>query len=174
MMEYSTGNLIADSLALSIAYAERLTEGIPAESFGSFARPGGQIVQSNHPAFVMGHLSLYAPSIMHDIGGDAIEVPEGFEGLFSKDAQCEDDPGHTIYPPMDMIVDAYLRGYRQVEQELRQTPDEILSKANPTPGRLGELFPTLGSMHAFYVGGHSMIHLGQLSAWRRMMGMSPA
>jgi hypothetical protein len=26
----------------------------------------------------------------------------------------------------------------------------------------------------FYVGGHMMLHLGQLSAWRRMMGLGAA
>jgi hypothetical protein len=37
-----------------------------------------------------------------------------------------------------------------------------------------ERFPTLGSVHAFYCGGHIMMHLGQMSAWRRMMGLGSA
>ena len=37
-----------------------------------------------------------------------------------------------------------------------------------------ELFPTLGSIHGFYAGGHMMMHLGQMSAWRRIEGMKPA
>jgi hypothetical protein len=37
-----------------------------------------------------------------------------------------------------------------------------------------ELFPTIGSMQAFYVGGHMTFHLGQVSAWRRMQGLGPA
>ena len=41
-------------------------------------------------------------------------------------------------------------------------------------GRMTELFPTLGSMQAFYVGGHIMMHLGQISAWRRMQGLGAA
>ena len=45
---------------------------------------------------------------------------------------------------------------------------------NPSGGRMTELFPTLGSMHAFYTGGHIMMHLGQISAWRRMQGLGAA
>jgi hypothetical protein len=41
-------------------------------------------------------------------------------------------------------------------------------------GRMTELFPTLGSLYNFYVGGHMMMHLGQISTWRRMMGLGAA
>lgn len=173
-MDYSLGNVIGDSLAVSLGYAERLLVGIEDSQFGLLPRVGDQVFQSNHPAFIYGHLSLYAPRIIRDLGGDPIEVPEGFEDLFSKDAQCDDDPHHNIYPHREMIVDAFFRGYRQVLEEVRQTPDAIFGQANSVPGRLSELFPTKGSMIAFYVGGHCMIHFGQLSAWRRIMGLPAA
>ena len=35
-------------------------------------------------------------------------------------------------------------------------------------------FPTKGAALGFYVGGHFMMHMGQLSAWRRAMGMGAA
>ena len=57
---------------------------------------------------------------------------------------------------------------------LREAKDETLQQANPGEGRMVELFPTIGSMHAFYAGGHMMVHLGQLSAWRRMQGLGAA
>jgi hypothetical protein len=37
-----------------------------------------------------------------------------------------------------------------------------------------QLFPTLGSVQTFYCGGHMMMHLGQMSAWRRMEGLGSA
>jgi hypothetical protein len=40
--------------------------------------------------------------------------------------------------------------------------------------RSREMFPTLGAVVAFYLGGHVMNHLGQLSAWRRCLGLPPA
>jgi hypothetical protein len=36
------------------------------------------------------------------------------------------------------------------------------------------LFPTVGAMLAFYMDGHVLMHMGQVSAWRRMQGMPPA
>jgi len=45
---------------------------------------------------------------------------------------------------------------------------------NPLGGRMTDLFPTLGSLQSFYCGGHIMMHLGQVSAWRRMMDLGAA
>ena len=61
-MPRSLGNVIADSLQLSIGYADRLLKGVPAERFARFAVVGGQIVESNHPAFVYGH--RWAPGML--------------------------------------------------------------------------------------------------------------
>ena len=173
-MPRSLGNVIADSLQLSIGYADRLLKDVPAERFARFAVVGGQIVESNHPAFVYGHLSLYAPKILHQIGCPAPPVPEHFEIRFSKDAKCVDDPDLDLYPSMDEIVTFFHEGHRMVTGALRSTPEDVLQQSNPAEGRMKELFPTIGSVQAFYCGGHMMMHLGQMSAWRRMEGMPAA
>jgi len=84
-MARSIGNIIADSLKLSVGYAERLLTGVPAARFARFARCGGEVVESNHPAFVYGHLSLYAPRILQQLGHPAPSVPEHFQHLFFTD-----------------------------------------------------------------------------------------
>ena len=111
-MTRSLGHVIADSLQLSLGYAERLLKDIPAQQFGRFAAPGGTLVESNHPAFTYGHLSLYGPRILTHLGRPSLSVPAGFEALFSKDAKCVDDPAGTIYPSMDVITKAFFDGYR--------------------------------------------------------------
>ncbi|MFM8378408.1 MAG: DinB family protein [Planctomycetia bacterium] len=173
-MPRSLGNVIADSLQLSLNYADRLLKGIPADRFPRFAVVGGQTVESNHPAFVYGHLSLYAPKILHQIGSPAPPVPEHFEIRFSKDAKCIDDRDLDLYPPMDEVVAFFLEGHRMVTGALRSTPDEVFQRPNPAEGRMKELFPTIGSVQTFYCGGHMMMHLGQVSAWRRMEGLGAA
>ena len=57
---------------------------------------------------------------------------------------------------------------------LRETGDDAFQQPNPMPAPMSDRFPTLGSLHTFYSGGHLMMHLGQISAWRRMIGLSPA
>jgi hypothetical protein len=173
-MPRSLGNVIADSLQLSLGYADRLLKGVPAERFARFAVVGGQIVESNHPAFVYGHLNLYALKILHQIGCPAPPVPEHFEIRFSKDAKCVDDPDLDLYPSMDEIVTFFHEGHRMVTGALRSTPDDVFQQPNPAEGRMKELFPTIGSVQAFYCGGHMMMHLGQVSAWRRMEGLGAA
>jgi hypothetical protein len=161
---------------LSVGYAERLLSGVTAEQFSRFARPGGQIVESNHAAFIYGHLSTYGPRIVTQLGSDAsnLAVPDNFNTLFSKEAKCIDDPDGTIYPPMAEITKAFFDGYRAAMEVLRAVSDESLQQPNPATGRMAELFPTLGSVQNFYTGGHMMMHLGQMSAWRRMMGLGAA
>ena len=175
-MSRTLGNVIADSLQLSLGYSERLQNGLDADNFARFAEPGGKVVESNHPAFIFGHLSLYAPQIANQLDqSDAVpESSDAFTQVFSKDAKCEDDVDGSIYPAMDEVMDCYFAGYRAVQTALREVPDYVLLKDNPATGRMAELFPTLGSLHGFYVGGHMMLHLGQLSAWRRMQGLGPA
>lgn len=175
-MSRSLGNTIADSLSLSLTYGKRMLTGVTPLIFSKFARPGNQLVESNHPAFVYGHLSLYAARIVEQLGGDAsgIQPSEQFLAAFSKDAQCQDDPEGTIYPPMEEITEAFFKNYEAAMVALRAAPDEALQQSNPAGGRMTELFPTIGSMQAFYVGGHMMFHLGQVSAWRRMQGLGPA
>jgi hypothetical protein len=173
-MSRSLGNVIADSLQVSVGYGERLLKGIPAERFARFAAPGGTVVASNHPAFVYGHLSLYAPKILRQIGHPAPGVPDQFEVRFSKDAACADDADGDLYPGRDEVVEFFLEGYRMVMAALRSTPDEAFQRSNPAEGRMKDLFPTIGSVQAFYCGGHMMMHLGQVSAWRRMEGLGAA
>ncbi len=173
-MSRSLGNVIADSLQVSLGYADRLLKEVPAERFGRFAAPGGVVVASNHPAFVYGHLSLYAPKVLLQIGHPAPPLPDQFEVRFSKDAACADDVDGDLYPARDEIVDFFREGYRMVMAALRSTPDDAFEKPNPATGRMKDLFPTIGSAQAFYCGGHMMMHLGQVSAWRRMEGLGAA
>ncbi|MFM9197023.1 MAG: DinB family protein [Planctomycetia bacterium] len=173
-MSRSLGNIIADTLQLSVGYAERLLKNIPADRVGRFARCGDKVVESNHPAFVYGHLSLYAPKVLHQIGHPSPGVPAHFEHLFSKDATCRDDEDGDLYPPMDEITAFFFEGHRMLAGALRATPDATFQQPNPAEGRMRELFPTLGSVQTFYCGGHMMMHLGQLSAWRRIEGLGSA
>ena len=172
-MAHNIGNMIAASCSLGITYADRLLTEVTAAQFARFAQPGGQVVTSNHPAFIFGHLSLYPGKIFDQLGGKATAVspPESFQCLFSKEATCQDDPDATMYPAMDVIVDKFYAGYRAAVEILSDTDDATFLQVNPVEGPLRELFPTIGAMHAFYVSGHMMTHLGQMSVWRRMMGM---
>jgi len=169
------GPMIAASARLGLGYADRLLAGVNEQNFARFATVGQIVVESNHPCFVFGHLSLYAPRVVSELGGDAssIQPSERFVELFNKDAKCVDDPAGSRYPAMDEVVTAFRNAYEKAVATLEASADDLFEKENPNEAMRGK-FATTGAMHGFYVGGHLMIHMGQLSAWRRMMGLGPA
>ncbi|KAA5542803.1 DinB family protein [Roseiconus nitratireducens] len=149
--------------------------GVSQRQFARFAIAGNTVIESNHPCFILGHLSLYAPRVVSELGGDCsgIEPTEEFVRHFSKDARCVDDPDGNIYPSMEQVVETFRQGHAAALQTLQQTPDAVFQQPNPNE-RMQEKFPTIGAMHAFYLGGHFMLHIGQFSAWRRAMGLGAA
>ena len=133
------------------------------------------MIESNHPAFIYGHLSLYSPRVIEATGGDAaaFQPSAKFLEVFSKDAKCVDDPDGSIYPAMTEITEALFAGYRAAVESLETAEDDLFVVANPNEV-MREKFPTQGAMLGFYVGGHFMLHMGQMSAWRRASGLGPA
>lgn len=168
------GRAIADGLKLSLGYAQQLLDGVTSEAFARFAAPGGELVESNHPAFIYGHLSLYSPRIIQFCGGQAEPIPEGFNELFSNKAKCQDDVDGSIYPEMQQITDFFFDGHNAALEVVQGTDDEVLNQSNPAPGPMAEKFPTVGSMCNFISAAHIMLHMGQMSAWRRMQGLGSA
>lgn len=169
------GESIAASAGLAVSYADRLLTGVTADKFARFAPVGNSVVTSNHPCFILGHLSLYAPRVVAELDGDAkaIQPSETFVTAFSKDAVCVDDPDGTIYPAMDEVVSAFRSSHQVAIDLLPTVEDSVFHQPNPNDA-MREKFPTIAAMHSFYLGGHIMIHMGQFSAWRRMMGMPAA
>lgn len=171
-----TGSMIADAASLGPRYAQRLLSGIPADRFARLSAPGGTTVEANHPAFVLGHLCLYPVKVLDLLGLDTSTAapPESYERLFSKDAKCVDDPTQSIYPASEQIVALFEKSYASALDALRNATDEQLAAENPLDTPMKQLCPSLGGLLTFYMTGHVMTHLGQLSTWRRMEGMPPA
>jgi hypothetical protein len=170
------GSTIADAALMGPRYAARLASAIPSDRFARLSSPGQQIVDANHPAFALGHLCLYPIKVLQLLGLDTAEVtpPEGYEKLFSKDAQCVDDPKGDLYPSRDEIIGFFESSYAIAIEAVRNAEDAQLAAENPVDSPMKQILPSLGSMLAFYLTGHVMIHLGQLSTWRRMEGMPAA
>ncbi len=171
-----SGAMIADAGTVGLRYAKRLLEGLPADRYGRFATPGNQVVESNHPAFILGHLSLYPAKVLALLGSDAaaVQPPEEYHTLFSKEAKCVDDPDHNIYPAIEELSGVFVHVYEKALEVVRQASDEQLAAENPIDTPMKQVCPTLGALLCFYLTGHLTTHLGQLSAWRRMEGLPPA
>lgn len=170
----SIGIMIAESSKLSLGYAQRLLTEVPADKFARFAPGQNGLVESNHPAFIYGHLSLYSPRVVEQLGGDMSNLTpsDKFVELFNQDVKCVDDPDGTIYPAMAEVTERLITAQEAAIEIIGNASDDALTV--PNENAMKERFTTVGSMMAFYLSGHFMIHMGQMSAWRRMMGLGPA
>lgn len=170
------GSMIADAGSVGLRYAKRLLEAVPDERFGRMSAPGGKLVTSNHPSFTVGHLTLYPMKVLELLGMDksSAEPPASYQSLFSKDNTCIDDVDGKLYPGKKELLEVFQRTYDSALTALRNADDSALLAPNPVDTPLRSICPTLGSMLAFYVTGHVMSHLGQVSTWRRMEGLPPA
>jgi hypothetical protein len=164
----SFADVVIAPFKMTRGYAEALTKDIPADKFASMPHP-----TMNHPAFIIGHLSIY-PNRLFQILGKPEKVVEkaGFADLFAAGKPCVDQPGH--YPHKDEIVSYFFERYQAIADEVATLPDETFLGENPMQGRMKELLPNLGSALIFMLHNHTMMHLGQLSAWRRAMGLPSA
>ncbi|MFO0839895.1 MAG: DinB family protein [Phycisphaerae bacterium] len=170
------GQILSHTASPPMAYAERLLSGIRAEDAPRFARPGGLQVISNHPTFVFGHLSLYPAKVLEHLRlpAGAAAIPAGWEAVFKAGVQCQDDPQQRIYPAFETVSQFFFASMKHALAALAEATDATLAAPNNAPEqRMRERFPMLGGMLGFYISGHTQMHLGQVSAWRRMMGLHP-
>lgn len=169
-------NAIVPAGSLSLRYAEMLLKDVKAADFARFPAPGGKPINTNHPAFVYGHLAMYPQRAMEMLGRPkgVAATPAEWDGLFKAGVECKDDPTGKIYPPMEKLVSFHKAAYEAAIAAISGASDSQLSAANPVEGRMKEMFPTVGAMCSFIIAAHPMSHYGQVSAWRRCMGLGSA
>jgi DinB superfamily len=168
------GESIVRAARRTRTYAEKLVKDVPAEKFARVPVVAGVTIQTNHPAFVLGHLSLYPARLarLAGVSDDGLATPAGWEALFKNGAPCLDDPKATIYPGMTELVQTFFRVHDHAFERIERLDDSAFAKANPDE-RYREAFPIVGMACAFLLNNHVAIDLGQVSAWRRCMGLGP-
>lgn len=146
-------------------YGEMLVKDIPADQFAHMPHP-----TMNHPAFCIGHLSIYPDFVLGLIDRpELVAEKAGFEELFKQNVACVEQDGR--YPAKSVIVDHYLDRYAVVTDAIAETSEEIFARETPFEGRFKEMCPTVGVTVNFMLTAHQMFHLGQLSAWRRAVNL---
>lgn len=172
----SIGRAIAAAGQFSVMYGEAMLKDVRPELFARKPTIGGRVIDCNHPAWVYGHLAIYSSRMCEMTGMDIgpCAKPAGWDDLFKNGTECRDDPAGTIYPQMEALTSHFLSGYKHVLARLPEVSDDVLVRANPSGGRMGELLPTVGAVAAFLLSGHPMSHLGQISTWRRCVGLGSA
>lgn len=171
----ATGNTARLILAMqdrTAGLAEALAQGIDPSKAAHMPTNRDGVVNCNHPSFIYGHLAIYPQMIMSALGaepGDAA-VPENYTTLFMHGVECHHDPDATIYPGFEEIRANFTKAHAAVCAHLASVDDEAFAKAIPNE-QLAKAFGTCDGMALFMLHDHYMFHLGQLSTWRRCMGL---
>lgn len=128
----------------------------------------------NHPAFTLGHLISGSALLAEDLEAK-FEMPDKWKDLFLRKG-----PGDTRKPDLDIKkYPAKQLLLKELEVQHIKVKDLLNSKDKnelnkPFEWRFGNYMPTLIDTIVFMCINHEAMHLGQLAAWRRAIGLPSA
>jgi DinB superfamily len=123
----------------------------------------------NHPAWVLGHLTFSADRAAGLLGAEK-ELPAEWTTRFGPGSKPA--PSRSDYPGKDELLRAVEQGFERLRRLAGAATAEQLGRPSTNPYTKDAL-PTVREAVAFLLTGHLGVHLGQLSAWRRMTGLPP-
>lgn len=147
------------------AYAKRLVEGLSGGQM--FEQPATPRVMNN-PPWILCHLALYHAAIISLLRAQPFDDPMGQP--FGRNSIVSSDPAD--YPAWTEIIARYLQGHGEALVALDGAPEALFGEANPLE-RWRALHPRVGDQLVTLMVKHESFHLGQLSAWRRALGLAP-
>ncbi len=121
----------------------------------------------NHPAWILAHLNVYAPIAAALASRGRFEDP--IEHRYGQKSRVVSDPAE--YPAFSALTGEYERTHAMAEAALERADERVFGEANPLE-RWRTMHPTVGDMLVTLMVKHESGHLGQLSAWRRALGMA--
>jgi hypothetical protein len=129
-------------------------------------RPGNNM---NHPAWIIGHVSLYHPAAVGLLRGEAFADPKdnllfGFAGQGPVD-------DIAAYGGKQTILDRFGAGHEEVAQALLGATASDF-KRRPSLPRWAEQYRTVEFMLPDLLIFHESMHIGQISTWRRAAGLA--
>ncbi len=147
---------------LNLGYAKRLVADIPDDTMALQPAPG-----MNHAAWVLGHLACTADMLGAMIGVKPT-CPADWATRFDWNSSPSSDASQ--YPSKATLLQALEDAHATIAAALPDVPQSRWQETTPLEAVRGFL-PTLGDCFVFVMAAHENMHLGQLSAWRRVQGM---
>ena len=155
---------VLHSFAYSLDYLrEQVAEIAPQDMV---AQPKGIL---NHPAWVIGHLT-HACQMLSGTLGVPSWLPADWAARYGTGSAPVAEVGR--YEPKDralaLLRDAQLR----LTQAVERMSDAKFDTPFPDPS-YRDVFPTMRNAMTQVMVGHTAFHVGQLSVWRKAMGLPP-
>ena len=146
-------------------YAERLVADLSEHQMILQPAPeGGE--PANHAAWILSHLNLYLPIIESIVQGRSFEDPKEMPfGMLSKP-----ESEASVYASKSDLINTFASGHDAVTEALKGAGDDLFDQPIELP-RWKDVFRNAGGALPYLMVLHENMHLGQLSAWRRIQGM---
>jgi uncharacterized damage-inducible protein DinB len=156
-------DLVRPSYNFNLVYAQKLVTDVADDQMCAQPVPGRVL---NHAAFLLGHLAWASENGLKFLGGESARAEEWKE-LFGTGAKPLAD--RSRYPAKAALLQALEEAHAHLAAAVGKATTEAL--AQPAPERLRGRFPTVGHALLGLMTSHEAMHLGQLSAWRRALGL---
>jgi hypothetical protein len=156
-------DLVLPSYNFNLFYAQKLVADVPDEQMCAQPVPGRVM---NHAAFLLGHLAWASENGVKLLGEESARAAEWRE-LFGMGATPLAD--RSRYPAKAALLRALEEAHAHLAAAAGKAKPEVLDQ--PAPERMRGRFPTVRHMLVGLTTSHEASHLGQLSAWRRALGL---
>lgn len=128
----------------------------------------------NHPAFTLGHL-ITGTALTNNYLGDTYNIPKHWDELFKRNGPGDPrlpNTDTTLYPDKATLLDTLKKERNKLKTKLLGIENSFLHE--DVSWRFANYMPKNIDMLLFMCINHEAMHLGQLSAWRRAMGLPSA
>jgi hypothetical protein len=161
--------MFANDLALFQAmcgYSRRLVADLNESEMDRQPAPG-----MNTPRWILAHLAICNDYTAAFFGDETKLCPEEWHAAFGPRSQ-PNDPAAPKPPLVELMAQIDAGEKRVVRVASAGMPAEAADRPNPFES-LRAAFPTVGVFVAHLLTTHPAVHLGQFSAWRRVLGKPP-
>ena len=175
-LQTSLLSLAAPALRLHESYAHQLVHDLDEQQMDVCPGPGHE----NTPRFTLGHLctgtAVFAKSLEEKVGivaPHAWQLPVGYGDMFQRRGPRDRrlPERFDCVPTKEELLLQYCASHERMLDALSQATDADLERE--AAWALSHHMPRQADMVQFYLL-HEMMHLGQLAAWRRAMGLPAA
>lgn len=155
---------VLHSLTYALDYLRDQVADVP--SAHMVAQPGRLV---NHPAWTIGHLT-FTCQMLGGVIGVAPWLPEDWAARFGSGSVPAADINR--YEPMDTALAMLMDARDRIAAAVEALSEAQLDAPFPDPA-YRDVFPSVRSALVQVLVGHTAFHVGQVSQWRKAMGLAP-
>jgi len=157
-------NSLLHNYQFNLSFLKTLVEDI--DEAKMLRQPGGIL---NHPAWTLPHLVTGSEFAGQLIGLEPL-MPQDWFVKYGRGSTPSTDPAAN--PSKSGALAALEEHHARVSEALTAADSSLFEQPTPNDD-FRQIMPTLGDALVFILGTHEAVHLGQLTSWRKAMGLPP-